>query len=136
MLPVALGANGNEYRENSISIFVHWEDRLVGKGLSRMGPRAPQPLLLIPGGIARAPSNPQYSGHGFSSVSSLKNSLESLSFSNTDSRFKILGEYIWLDREVGSDSHRDTYAGEISRHKKEIQILSLYFALTHIFGSR
>lgn len=65
----------------------------------------------------------------------MKNSLESLIFCNIGSRFTMLGEYIWLDREVGSDSHRDTYAGEVVRDKKEIQILGLYFALAHIFGS-
>lgn len=90
--------------------------------------RTPQPLLLIPGGIAGAPSNPQDSGHGSSSASSMKNSLESLIFCSIGSRVKILGEYIQLGREVGSDSHQDTYAGEVSR-----QTLSLYFALTHIF---
>lgn len=36
---------------------------------------------------------------------------------------------------MGSDSHQDTYAGEVSRHKKEMRILSLCFALIYTFGS-
>ena len=36
---------------------------------------------------------------------------------------------------MGSDSHQDTYSGEVSRLKKGIQILSLFFALAHIFSS-
>lgn len=96
MLPAALGANSNECGENLVSALGGWTgwQRPVKNGSQR----TPQPLPLIPGGIAGAPSNPPYLGHRCASANSIKNFLESLIFCNAGSGSKILGEYVWFDK--------------------------------------